>query len=214
MKVQRPQLTLEAVCTAALQIVDEQGLEALSMRTLASALGVTAMALYRYVPNKEALLAEVLDAVLRGMTLPRADSAAWEEQVLALAGAFRHTLLAHPNVLPLFSARPAASPESLQLFEHGLSLFWAAGFDEATTVRAYYAVFNYTLGFVTTEITRIKAAGLADAEAHDQYLAVPADRFPLIRALTPYINMLDDQQFRYGLQLVLGGLRSLKGERQ
>lgn len=210
MSPRQPLVSREAIAAEALQLMDEEGLEAVSMRALAARLGVTAMALYRYYPRKELLLDAVVDMVLQEMDPPQ-ESGGWEQRVVAMAGAYRRTMLAHPNVLPLFSSRPTSSPEALRRYEQGLVILRQTGFDDLTVVRCYFAVFNYTLGFVTTEINRLMAIRTApkNSDAPDPFGAVPADQFPLVAALNPLVPMLGDDQFLFGLRLLIAGLRRL-----
>src|SRR6476469_1505374 len=97
-------LSRERIIAAAVAIVDEHGLESLSMRKLGAALGVEAMSLYNHVDNKDDVLDGVLDHVLKEVPLPELDLA-WEEQLRVLARGFRAAGLAHPGVLPMWGSR-------------------------------------------------------------------------------------------------------------
>src|SRR4051812_32385650 len=105
-------LTRERVCAEALALVDEEGLEALSMRRLGARLGVEAMSLYRHVRDKADLLDALHAAVLGGLQaeLHKGD---WRELLNNLARALRKALLSHPHVVPLFATRPVRAPEAL-----------------------------------------------------------------------------------------------------
>src|SRR5919206_4716295 len=93
-------LSREKVLAAALAVADTEGLEAVSFRRLASDLGVTPMALYRYVDNKEALLDGIGDLVLSELELPEPPTGGWRDQLRAAAWSFRAVLIAHPAVVP------------------------------------------------------------------------------------------------------------------
>ena len=108
-------LTRDEIFAAALAIVDGKGYEALSMRRLAGTLGVEAMSLYHHVRNKQALLAGVVELSLRAQApSPPRPATPWQNVVVAMVVAFRRTLVAHPNVLPLMAAHPPSSGEGME----------------------------------------------------------------------------------------------------
>src|ERR1051326_703221 len=94
----RQTLDRRRILHAALELIDAEGLEALSMRKLGAALGVEAMALYYYVPNKAARLQAVAELVLEQLPIPAEPSNDWADTIRALARAFRQLGRAHPNV--------------------------------------------------------------------------------------------------------------------
>src|SRR3954470_22795573 len=93
-------LTREIVLRAALDVIDTEGLAALTMRRLASGLEVEAASLYSHVHGKDDLVDGVLDVVLDGVPLPRPDQR-WREALAEGFGGYRSALLAHPAVVPL-----------------------------------------------------------------------------------------------------------------
>src|SRR5580658_7401701 len=100
---ERAGLSRGLVLDAAVALVDRDGLDGLSMRKLGAALGVEAMTLYHYLPDKAALLDGLVEWVLeRSAVAPAAESIPWDETLRRYAQALRSTLLAHPGVLPLF----------------------------------------------------------------------------------------------------------------
>src|SRR5258706_5684902 len=109
----RVALSRERVLEAALQIVDREGLEAISMRRLGDALGVEAMSLYNHVPNKAAVLDGVFERVLAELPVLKPGRKSWRAVLKAQALALRDVLAAHPNALPLFATRPAVTEASL-----------------------------------------------------------------------------------------------------
>src|SRR5215470_10646554 len=110
-----PALSRARICSEALALVDEEGLDALSMRRLGARLGVEAMSLYRHVRDKADLLDAIHAAVLGDLGTVRSGGAAagdWRALVAHMASALRTTLLRHPNVLPLFGTRPVRAAEA------------------------------------------------------------------------------------------------------
>jgi AcrR family transcriptional regulator len=158
----RGRLTRDRVLTAALGLVDREGLSALSMRRLAAELGVEAMALYRYAPGKDALLDGLVEALFLELrdTLNGeiTDGAAWREQVHRMARETYRVSLRHPHVVPLIATRMLAVPLARRppavLWEHERTLEWLeqAGLDEADAVTAHRAISSWVLGYVFVEL--------------------------------------------------------------
>ena len=137
----RPGMSTGRITAAALQIVDTEGSQALTMRRLGQALDRKVMTLYRYVPSKEALLDGVVARVLTDLAIDPA-AADWRQELRDLAASFRSLALAHPNAVPLPVTRPLASPlgqrppATLRPLEDFLELLIRAGFSPANALRA------------------------------------------------------------------------------
>lgn len=141
------QLTREDIVRAAMRLADSEGLDGLSMRRLAEALGVTPMALYRHVSNKDEILAEVVGAVLRGAGLPDVGAGDWAGWLAAAAHQLRTLLVEHPGALGVFCREPVTTPAAAARLAEGLERLQAAGFGTDEAARAYAAVHTYTIGF-------------------------------------------------------------------
>jgi AcrR family transcriptional regulator len=105
-------ITRELVLATALQIIDRDGVDALSMRRLGAALDRDPMSLYRRAPGKGALLDGVVETVLAELRVDPADPD-WTAQLRAVARDYRALALSHPNVVPLLVTRPLATPLAL-----------------------------------------------------------------------------------------------------
>src|SRR5450631_4777269 len=101
------------VLRTALQIIDADGVDGLSMRRLGNALGRDPMSLYRYAANKTALLDGVTELVLDQLVVDTTDDD-WASQLRVVARAFRRLAVAHPHVVPLMVTRPLATPLGLR----------------------------------------------------------------------------------------------------
>jgi AcrR family transcriptional regulator len=154
-------LSRERVCTEALALVDEEGLEALTMRRLAARLDCEAMSLYRHVKDKADLL-DALHAAVLGALQPEGilepsrrvlDARRLEWRILlgGLARALRSALLRHPNVLPLFTSRPVNAPEAVATLARVQAAFVSARFTSADAERAIYVVGMFTIGHAIFE---------------------------------------------------------------
>jgi hypothetical protein len=105
----RPGMSTGRITAAALQIVDTEGSQALTMRRLGQALDRKVMTLYRYVPSKDAVLDGVVALVLTDLAINPA-AADWRQELRGLATSFRGLALAHPHAVPLLVTRPLTSP--------------------------------------------------------------------------------------------------------
>lgn len=218
--------TAEMVATA-VRIIDADGLDALTVRRLASELGVAAMTVYSYVRSKDELLDLVVDGVAGGIALPP-EEGPWRERAEALAHSLRTALLAHPEGARLISERPIQSPHAFRIFDAGLGIFRDAGFPDEQAADAYFAFGNYVMGSVAQDKAGIRLGPQsASGEAPTGGLPaayirqLPADQFPNISALAPFIygpsgraaesgpgSRVDasSRRFDFGLDSLLDGL--------
>jgi len=135
------------ILSAALRILDEEGADALSMRRLARDLGIEAMSLYHHFPNKDAILAGVIDLALEGEapTGPLPDR--WQDVVAAAVLGFRRVLVRHPNALPIMAAHPPTAPGSSAMYIKGpLRFLMARGFSDEDATDLFQAVFAMSFG--------------------------------------------------------------------
>src|SRR6266545_6082340 len=126
----RPQLTRARVVAEALAVIAQDGVQALTMRTLAARLGVVPGALYHHLRNKEQLQDLVLDGVLAEVDGHLDPSTPWTEQLKLLAHRLRTVLEDHPGVAGLLKTRDPLGPHSLALAEAFLAPLHAAGFGD------------------------------------------------------------------------------------
>lgn len=138
-------LSRERVVDAALRLVDEEGLGALSMRKVAASLDVEAMSLYRHVKNKGDLL-DALHEHLIGKVSAEGLPGSWATQVTTLARRFRAILFAHPRCVPLLATRPATTPQALALVEAGIAVLEQQGWSAEKAVDAFQTVFCFVVG--------------------------------------------------------------------
>jgi len=132
----REALSRERILRTALDLVDREGLEAISMRRVGEELGVEAMSLYNHVANKAAILDGIFETVLAELRAPKR-SPTWQAALGDRARALRAILRAHPNALPIFATRPAVTPASIAHVEAVLAALRDAGFsaDDALSTR-------------------------------------------------------------------------------
>lgn len=140
-KKPRGRLTKDAIFGAALSIVDDEGLSALTMRRLAGSLGVEAASLYHHVPNKDALLDGVLVRMRAEIKLPDPIPTDWKDLMEAIFGAYGRVLAAHPNLVSLAGRRVETDPDS------GLVFLTQLGFSDDEAVELWQSMIACTVGF-------------------------------------------------------------------
>jgi len=196
-----PKLSRPAILAAAITLIDRDGPEALTMRSLAGALGVEAMSLYRHVDSKEALLDGVAEQLMSEIE-PRGISSDWAEAVRGFASSVRGLAREHPQAFTLLGMRALDSASALQPVEDLLASLRAGGFTPARAVAAYRVIAAYTRGYALSEV-----AGFALDEASLGPDSL-GERFPTIRALSRHLASEPNQgSFRTGLELIINGLR-------
>ena len=201
------------ILAAALEIIDRDGLEALTMRTLADALGVAPMATYRHYANKGELLDALLNAVAYGLLVPESHGD-WRSTALALARSVRENLLQHPGLVSAVISRPSLGPSAVRLAEAMYGPLRAAGFDDRTTERATSLLFGYVLGFVGLEAPRRAAAAATDPEVHVSQADLESAYGGVDPAVIPHTleiapapgEFISDAQFEWGLAVILDGI--------
>ena len=208
----RPPLDRDRIVAAALGIVDDEGLEALSLRRLAEALGVTPMSIYWHVRDKAELLELVGQAVLAEIELPPARGE-WREQLTDLHRAMLTVLLKHPNTLDALIGRARFGPAGVTMFERLLSILLDAGLSADAAFDAYMVLYEYLLGFAavanrTPEFKEIQQQGVV------YLLTLPADQFPSIARVAPAIGHRSlAEQFETGLAALVEGIaRTMRPE--
>jgi TetR/AcrR family tetracycline transcriptional repressor len=208
----RPQLTRERVVTEALTIIAEDGVQALTMRTLAARLGVVPGALYHHVRNKQQLQDLVLDNVLAEVDLRLDSSPPWTEQLKLLAHRLRTVLEDHPGVAGILKTRDPLGPHSLALAEAFLGPLQAAGFADRDAGLAFFLLVDYAIGFaVAGPATSVNEQRVRDpatrAQLHRFFRSLPRERFPALVALGEHVWVDNrDQRFTAGLQVLVDGL--------
>lgn len=205
----RATLNRERVLRAGLDLADERGLDALTMRELARGVGVEAMSLYNHVANKDDLLDGMLDLVVREIDLPAGD-VDWREAMRRRAVSAREAFARHPWASALIDARESSGPARMHYFDWVLGTLRRAGFSVSLAMHAFSILDSYVYGFGRQEFDT--AAADADTkEAAEAFLsAIPADEYPyLAEAVREHLlkgGYDANADFEFGLGLILDGL--------
>jgi len=211
--VPRPaRISREQIATAALAIADRDGLDAVSMRSVAAALGAGTMSLYNHVRNKADLERLLLDAATAPGTAA-APRGSWEARTKAALRSIRAALERHPGVVPLLLKRPTTSEAALQPIEALLAALRDGGFAGTALLRAYHVLFGFLTGFVLTDLTGTLATrrGRSVSEVAAAVSGLDPARFPNLTACAKLAGRAKPgEEFEYGLDAVLAGLRAVE----
>jgi len=196
--------------TAALALLDEQGLPGLSMRALAAALGTGPMTIYNHVAHRADLEVLVIEAVVAKARWPRrrADGD-WRRDVRAIATAIWRAVRAHPHAIPLLLTRRTRSPAALDVAEGLLDALARGGRSGQRLLIAFRTVNAFVMGFAQAELAGPLAleAGEEPTAVIRRMRALPKQRYPrLIEIATAAATSDAEREFRNGLDAVLAGL--------
>ncbi|MEU0529520.1 TetR/AcrR family transcriptional regulator C-terminal domain-containing protein [Amycolatopsis tolypomycina] len=195
-------LSRERILLAGLALVDEEGLEAVSMRKLARRLGVDPMSLYNHVDGKDALLDGIAEVLLAAIPGPPAE-ADLRETMSALAHGFRNALLGHPRAAPLVLTRRLASMTALAPVEAVLAPLLAAGYPPERAVHGLRAVVAFLIGTLMREVDAAPTFGGSARRLAD----LTASGLPAVTAAAPYLAECDHEaEFEFGLRIMLDAL--------
>jgi TetR/AcrR family tetracycline transcriptional repressor len=202
-------LTRDQVLAGALGLLDEVGIDGLSMRRLASALGVQNGATYWHFPSKQALLEAMAEAMLVELTLGLDERSPWYERLSELAQRLRRALLAHRDGARIFSGVFVPLPNALAYGETMIGLLCGAGRSSRDAAWAVDTITYYVVGHTIEEQL---AAGLPDggrdAVARLTSALDPARHPNMLAALDDIPAPHTEEHFAYGLGAILAGLRS------
>jgi AcrR family transcriptional regulator len=214
-------LSKERILRTAVDLADDGGVDAVSMRRIAQALGVVPMALYKHVRNKDELLDGMVDAIV-GQIDPPAEDTDWKTTVRERILSARRVLLRHPWASRVIEertrTRPDPTPAVMDYMESMIGIFRAGGFSIDLTHHALHAMGSRLLGF-SQELFEDSAAGPDPAPPPPPEMT---ERYPHITELVTAITHeqgsvvgrgCDDQfEFEFALDLLLDGLDRLSGE--
>lgn len=207
-------LSKQRVVVEAVRLADSEGVEGLSMRRLAGALGAGAMSLYHYVASKDELLDNMIDIVFEEIELPP-EEADWQSAMRRVATSTRQVLARHPWAIGLMESRTSPGPANLRHREAFTACLRRAGFSALTATHANWLLNSYVYGYA------LQAASLpfdtADELAEmteDVYLPqLPPDEFPYLNesaAALVAAGYDPAEEFIFGLDLVLAALERLR----
>jgi AcrR family transcriptional regulator len=208
-------LTVDSVATAALRLLDEDGPGALSVRRVATELGVMPNAIYTYVPDRSGLERAVVELVLAQSDLALLDGppSRWRRRVRAYAASLRALLLDHPGVALLLMSAPMDGPTAIEVGERLLGALEDGGLPPTARARGVWVLIVHVLGSVALDVAetdgrrplapeadrvagRREALGFLDAAVWPRSVA----------AADVQASWITEEQFGWGLDRILDGL--------
>ena len=188
-----------AVIDAALRLVDRDGLDGVSMRRLATAIGATPMALYRHIPGKAALLDALVTAVFARLEFPSGGDLPLAERLRATVRSLRRLLLAHPWLVTLILRGPVLGEGVYRASEAALRELRETGLPAETVAAVFRLLHSYTIGYVGMEIARRSL----DPARYEEF---EPRRYPTRAAVAAHLGPFGEAQFEAGLEVILSGL--------
>ncbi|MFI6507863.1 TetR/AcrR family transcriptional regulator [Streptosporangium sp. NPDC050855] len=196
-------LTQDQIAEAALAVIDRDGLPALSMRAVAAELGMSTMALYRYVDDRQELEGLVVELVLGGVDLSPPSGTSWRERIAVLVARMRDHVGAHPGAVPLTMTHRHRSLGILRWSEAVLGVLAEAGVEGRERVVALRGLLSYTIGAIQLEhLASLSGTGTT------ALAGLPRAEFPYTAETAGHARLVDaDEEFHGGLDLLLRGIR-------
>jgi AcrR family transcriptional regulator len=216
-------LTRAKIVAAVTDLLEHGGVDAVSTRTIGEALDVHPTALYRHFRDMDELLREAADGILAGLAdevrdpAEGADGAGGDgpgdaiDAVAELCRRLRAVLMSHPGAAQVMASGPARMPNERALTEKMLGLLCEAGLPGPEVTLAYHALIEYVVGSAAIDTAGASDAP-ADVEARHRlwraaYFAAPPADFPHTTRLAPLLYPSLDEQFEFGIDVLIGGLR-------
>lgn len=201
------QLNRETILRAAIEIADQDGLDKVSMRAIASRFEVTAMSLYRHVADKAAILDGMIDQVVAEITLAKLSD--WKETVRTAAISTRDVLVRHPWAPAMWLSRQSEGPARMRWGDFMLGALGQGALTEEAIFHAYHILESQILGSALQQLgfpyTGDELAGMA----RDFLEHFPRDDYPdLVSHIEAHLRPRIDAQsgFEFALDLILDGL--------
>jgi TetR/AcrR family transcriptional regulator, tetracycline repressor protein len=208
-RVPRPQLSRQVVVSAALEVVEQDGGDALTMRRVADQIGASASSLYGYVANKEELVQLVLDRIFEEVELPP-EGGRWQDDLKEFGRSVLGMFRRHKGVAALTLGRVVVSSSMLAGIERGLAELRAAGMPDEVAVYVGDLLGLY-VGAIAYEMDMTPAGPAEDfaAQLSGWLRSLPPDRFPNVVELAGRMAAGSaDDRFEWGLDVIVRGLAS------
>lgn len=204
-------LTRALIITTAMRVVDEGGVEALSMRRLAGELKVDPMALYHYLPNKKSVIGALIEQVYDTFRLSLVSSASWQDQLRGFAAAYREMARVHPHLMMTLVADSEATAEGvLKINELLYGILQLAELTPARILNAGDLVIDFLNGFALGDRSKTLEQPGEHADVLHQLDTYPQEQFPVLRWLYMQIDS-DDMRTRFdaSFEIIIAGVEGM-----
>ena len=207
-------LSEDEILDAALELLDEGGTAAASVRGIAARVGVAPNAVYTYFPDKAAIQAAIVERLLGSVDhgFFTESEHSWRQRVEALAQEVRLRLSAHPGAIPLLIGGPMDGPHALALNERLLEVLTQAGLNATNAARAAHLLTAYVVGSIALEVADVDHPGPLPPEeervaTRQRALTASPTQFPRTAAAAPTIaGYVATDQYLWGLRRLLDGI--------
>lgn len=202
----KPGFTREQIAQVALELVDREGLEGLSMQRLAKRLDMGTMTLYGYFRDKDELLQAVVDAAVRTSAGRQPLLGSWREQMSAHVHNAYRAVSRHPALVAIRFRQPILRPDALRFGEEIMRILLEAGFAADEAAGGFRLIFTYTFGFAGLSPERAVTQSRRQAAA--AAVGLDPERFPNLTATAEHWTkaIAGAEQFAWGLERILDGL--------
>jgi len=205
-------LNRDRILVAAAEIADERGVAAVTMRKVASRLGMEAMSLYNHVANKDDILDGMVDLVVEQVDVP-ADADHWREAMRHRAISAREVFGRHPWAPALLDSRESSGPARLRYLDSILGTLVRAGFSMDGAARAFSLLDSYIYGFGIQQMSFSADDGASTEEMAEAILAhIPAEEYPYLHRMASHameVGYDAEADFEFGLEIILDGLERI-----
>lgn len=212
-------MTRDAIVAAALEILDAEGLDGISMRRVAEKLSTGPASLYQHVSNKDELLEQLLDHVMAEVELPEPDRDDWQTPLKQMLRAMRAILSSHRDIAYVTMGRIPTGPNALRVAERLLLILRTGGVPDRVASYAVdtLALFVGAVSYEESIQTRHMGPTVEDAlayveQVHDYFAALPADRFPSLVAMARDLTAFEeepDARFEFALDVNVQGIAAM-----
>jgi AcrR family transcriptional regulator len=208
----RDPLNRDRIVDAALHLVDAGGLDAVSMRSVAEALGTGPASLYAHVAGKDELLSLMIERLAGEMHLPEPDPERWQEQIKELVREMHAVLLAHRDLARVSLGNIPLGESALRVSDRMIEILSLGGLPKqviayAADLLPLYAVATAYEQALFNERTSTEDGARYFEEVDAYFAALPPDRFPHMAALAPELGQGDaGERFEFGLDVLVTGL--------
>jgi AcrR family transcriptional regulator len=206
-------LSLESIVDAAVDVIEADGLGALTMRRLAKRLQCSPMALYRHVADKQELIGAIADHYLADLELPDTGGLSWQETIIVIATGVHRAFLDHPPLEEVLAIRHVDTAVVFRADERVLEALYEAGLRGREAVHALDVIASYAVGS-TLRLAAARAGGSGQGKRLERIRELPAEDFPRMRELAGELVTVDfTLTFEDGLRLLIDGIEQRVGHR-
>jgi AcrR family transcriptional regulator len=201
-------LTAERIVDAAIEALDEEGLDAFSMRRLAERLGTAHGSLYRHFESRDAVLVAVHDHVIGQIIDVEPPGDAWDQRLANMVRGLHALLQYRPYLAEVWRTTEQMGPNAMRARERALALLMESGISPEAAARAYQLVLHYTISFAVLEQGMSFRTPEVRRATAERFRSLDADEFPMTTAMAEDLAFADlEDEFELGLRTLFAAIR-------